>query len=232
MKLPLIGITSSLDEAGDQTLDHRYVEALESAGGCPVILPMTGSSKTLAPLLDRIDGLMITGGPGIERGLIGTLPDDLPPTPEKRQLTDSWSFAAARERDLPVLGICYGMQFINAELGGTLWADAEKQLGVQPHSPKRTGTDIVEHDLEVEADSLLAGLSGPGCDRVNSFHIQAVDRAGEGLTVSARSGDGLVEALESSDGLLLAVQFHPERLGSAWAKLFEHLVCRALGSAT
>ena len=223
MNRPLIGITSSLDDAGDQTLDHRYVEAIELAGGCPVILPMTGSSESLAPLLARIDGLMITGGPGIERGLIGTLPDDLPATPEKRRLTDSWSFATARERDLPVLGICYGMQFINAELGGTLWADAQKQLGVQPHSPRRTG-DAVEHDLNIAADSLIAELAGRGCDRVNSFHIQAVDSVGEGLSVSARSGDGLVEAVESSDGRLLGVQFHPERLGLTWRKLFEHLV--------
>ena len=229
MSLPIIGITSSLNDEGEQTLDRRYVEAIERAGGCPVILPMTRARAALAPVLARIDGLMITGGPGIERGLIGTLPDDLPPTPEKRRLSDAWSFAAARERDLPVLGICYGMQFINAELGGTLWADAQKQLGVEPHSPKRTGTDRVDHDLEVEADSLLAGFSVSGCEQVNSFHIQAVNDTGEGLTVSARSRDGLAEAIESPDGHLIGVQFHPERLGPTWSGLFEHLVRLAGG---
>jgi putative glutamine amidotransferase len=120
------------------------------------------------------------------------------------------------------------MQFISAMLGGTIWADVEAQLGVEPHSPKRIKAKPIEHDLEVEPGTMLAKLGGAGHTRVNSSHIQAIDRPGEGLAVSARSGDGLVEAIESADGLLVGVQFHPERMmGTIWAKLFEHLVHRA-----
>lgn len=227
MKRPLIGITSSLTAAGDQCLDRRYVTAVEVAGGCPAILPMTTAREALAPLLERSDGLLITGGPGIERGLIGSLPPDLPPTPATRRQSDDWSFTAAQARELPVLGICYGMQLINAELGGRLWADAQEQAGAGPHSPKRTNTDLVEHELELDGGSLLASLAGAGAGRVNSFHIQAVERLGAGLTATAHSGDGLVEAIESEDGRLLGVQFHPERLGTTWSRLFEHLVRRA-----
>ena len=87
------------------------------AGGAPLVLPMTTARTALQAVLERIDGLLITGGPGIERGLIGTLPSDLPPVAAKRDQADRWSFAAAQERQLPVLGICYGNAVYQRRVG-------------------------------------------------------------------------------------------------------------------
>jgi putative glutamine amidotransferase len=224
---PIIGVTTSLSEQG-QTLDCEYLDAVERAGGCPLILPMPSSRETLAPVVARVDGLVITGGPGIVAGLIGDLPGDLPPVPARRWQADRWAFELARVRNKPVLGICYGMQLINACLGGTIYADAQRQLGAGAHSPARNRGRGVVHDLLLEPGTLLAMLAGAGRVRVNSFHLQAVAGLGGGLRASARSPDGLVEGIESADGQLVGVQFHPERKpGSGWDWLFEHLVGRA-----
>ena len=138
MTRPLIGITTSFDaQSKQQSLDRDYVIAVERACGCPLPLPMTERSDALAPLFGLLDGLIITGGPGIVEGLIGDLPDDLPPVDETRYQNDLRVFEYATKKQMPVLGICYGMQFINARFGGTIYADIQKQCGVEPHSPKR-----------------------------------------------------------------------------------------------
>ena len=123
---------------------------------------------------------------------------------------------------------------INANLGGTIYGDAQRQLGTAAHSPSRTQGREVSHEVEVAKGSLLADilsedLPSSGRMEVNSFHIQAVEHPASSLKVSARgSDDDLIEALESEDGRLIGVQFHPERLaGTPWDRLFDNLVARS-----
>jgi len=229
MSRPVIGITSSLTVAEDgsvrQVLDCAYVDAVARAGGSPLILAMTTEPEELRPAAARIDGLLITGGPGIVQGLIGALPEDLPPVHERRWRADARAFEIAQEQRKPVLGVCYGMQFISARLGGRIYADAQRQLGAEPHSPSRCGGEEVRHEVELVPGTVLAGLAEADRARVNSFHIQAVEEIGAGLRISARSPDGVIEGIESEDGRLLGVQFHPERMaGTRWDRLFAHLV--------
>ncbi|MDE2998188.1 MAG: gamma-glutamyl-gamma-aminobutyrate hydrolase family protein [Gemmatimonadota bacterium] len=231
MSRPVIGITTSIENSkgrnARQAVGCAYVSAVERAGGCPVILPMVERREVLAPVLDLIDGLIITGGPGVTDRLIGVLPDDLPPVDPIRARTDSWIYHDARKRNLPMLGICYGMQFINARFDGAIYADIQVQLRKGPHSPKRSERLPVRHRVRTLPDTWLARLTGRSYEflEVNSSHIQAIEGPGSGLRVNAVSDDGVIEGIETEDGRIIGLQFHPEALpGTVWDRVFEHLV--------
>ena len=218
---PRIGITTSLED-GRQTLDLRYSQAVELAGGIPVIVPLIQSLDTARTFAELLDGLIITGGPGITRGLIGTLPADLPAVDYRRDRSDEFIFRALTDR--PILGICYGMQFANAMAGGTIYADVQAQLASDIHSSDRGAG---EHVIEIEWASRLYEILATSTLRTNTHHIQALADLGAGLRVTARATDGVIEAIESEDGRVLGTQFHPERMLDRAGPLFEDLVRRA-----
>jgi putative glutamine amidotransferase len=223
---PRIGITTSFNE-GEQRLDLRYVRAVEAAGGLPLIVPMLESDERARAFADLLDALIITGGPAITEGLVGELPGDIDLTDPVRVESDRRVLAAFRQSRKPVLGICYGMQLVNAVSGGTIYADVQAQLAdAGIHSQKRGGAD---HRVNIEPGSHLARILGTDRIEANTHHVQAVCTAGKGFRVSARAPDGVVEAIESEDGRILGVQFHPERMGPAMQPLFEALVLRSLG---
>jgi putative glutamine amidotransferase len=217
---PRIGITSSYKD-GVQRIDRYYLQAIEAAGGLPLIVPILDSDETAEEFASLLDGLVMTGGPGITRGLEGELPEDLEPVDTLRDASDERIFKAMQSR--PFLGICYGMQFANAMHGGTIYADVSAQSNSQNHS---AGRGAQAHFINIdESSKLYQSLNTPKIN-VNTYHIQALARIGEGLKVSAKAPDGVIEGIESFDGRIIGVQFHPERMGDSMLPLFRDFVAR------
>ena len=221
MRRARIGITTGFED-GRQTLDLRYGQAVSATGGIPVIVPLLQDAEAAGAFAALLDGLIISGGPGITRGLIGELPPDLPPVDRARDRSDALIYRAMSDR--PLLGICYGMQFINAMAGGSIYGDVQAQAGAGVHSAERGATD---HQIAIECGSTLHSITG--CDKLltNSHHIQAIVDLGAGLRAVAWANDGVIEAIESDDRRVVGVQFHPERMGATGLPIVANLVQRA-----
>jgi len=218
---PKVGITTGYKD-GRQGVDHAYIQAIETAGGIPIIMPMVKEKATAQAIVSLLDGLVITGGPGIIEGLVGELPDDINPVDPIRYDSDTLLYASLEQQ--PVLGICYGMQFINAKAGGTIYADLANQVeSANIHSPKRGAEP---HPVRIETDTHLANILKQDEMTVNTYHIQSVAEIGAGLRVNAMSPDGIIEGVETADGQRIGVQFHPERMLDDMLPLFQDFIAR------
>ncbi|MEW2415720.1 gamma-glutamyl-gamma-aminobutyrate hydrolase family protein [Streptomyces sp. NPDC046866] len=212
MPRPLIGITTYVEEStrfrvwdvAASLVPTGYHELVQAAGGAAVLLP-PDEPGTAAEVLSRLDGLVVAGGPDVDPVRYGAARD--PRTGEPATLRDEWELAligAALAADLPLLGICRGMQALNVALGGTLVQHIDGHLeapGVMSWHPVRPvgGTRyaaLVPEEAEVP-----------------TYHHQAVDALGRGLVASAHAADGTVEAIELPDPgrWVVGVQWHPER---------------------
>ena len=237
MKKPLIGITPAHNtETGDLTQRPTYPRAVAAAGGLPLHLPLEPSEEDADRLAQLCDGLLLSGGPDPHPFLYGeealAFCRNVSPLRDASELALLKAFMARRK---PVLGICRGVQLINAGLGGSLWQDIPSQVTApsplahqQPFSYATPS-----HHVRLEEGSLLWRLSGKR-ERlaVNSMHHQAVRTPAPGLTACAWAEDGVIEALEMPGyPFLLGVQWHPEYLrekDEAAAALFSAFVeaCR------
>ena len=220
---PLIGITGNFGDKGCELAKGYYQSVLE-AGGSPVVIPPYTDASAMSALLDTLDGIVLSGGSDMNPLLVGEEP--IPQlhgiTPE-RDVPELMLIRMAYERQIPILGICRGIQMLASALGGGIYQD----LGVQYQDAPliKHSQDLVReqasHTVYIEQDSMLGRIftqSGLGTGEkgeyvlpVNSFHHQAVRCPGELFKVSARSSDGVIEAMESNEHKsILGVQWHPE----------------------
>ncbi|MCP9469979.1 MAG: gamma-glutamyl-gamma-aminobutyrate hydrolase family protein [Nitrospira sp.] len=236
---PVIGVTPDFN-AGDRKdmggreptyfLRARYIRAIEELGGIPLILPLVAGPNARRRLLDGVDGLLITGsGPDLPPRLYGERQLYPFPLVSKRRADFELELVhQARARDLPILGICGGMQTINVACGGSLFQDIPSQVDRALNHRQKTKATRVSHPVVVAPKSLLRSIVGRSTLLVNSSHHQSVKRVAPALIASATAPDGIVEAIESPTlRFFLAVQWHPEFLfdrHAAHKKLFAALL--------
>ncbi|MFJ8012210.1 gamma-glutamyl-gamma-aminobutyrate hydrolase family protein [Streptomyces sp. NPDC096339] len=212
MSRPLIGITTYVEESTrygvwdlpTSLVPSGYYELVQASGGAAVLLP-PDEPASAAEVLARVDGLIVAGGPDVDPVHYGAVRD--PRTGAPATVRDQWELAlitAALDLDVPLLGICRGMQALNVALGGTLIQHIDGHV----HTPGVTGW----HPVRPVAGTRYAELVPEEAD-VPTYHHQAVDRLGRGLVVSAYAVDGTVEAIEDPDRSkwVVGVQWHPER---------------------
>ena len=222
MKKPCIGVSGSIlrDNSGPYVdllksyVNDDYTHSIEEAGGIPVIIPFTKNLELARETVARLDGLLLSGGHDVYPLHYGEEP--LQGLGEVWPERDQFDFAlikAAEEKQIPIFGICRGLQILNVYRGGSLYQDLKyDQNCTIKHSQNQTPS-LGTHTVDIEFESKLASAIGRSTWITNSHHHQTVKHVGKGLQVVARAKDGTVEGLEdSSYPWLVACQFHPEMM--------------------
>jgi putative glutamine amidotransferase len=224
---PLILISPSTQNQGAEfgdlslSLSECYTEAILAAGGLPFILPPTTSRNTIAELVRRSDGVLLTGGDDIQTGLYQTETDPklTATVGQTDPPRDAWELELINQtfaQRKPLLGICRGHQLLNVALGGTLIIDIPSQVPNALNHRQFDKKAEPVHDAQLTPGTLLAAIVGKDKIGVNSTHHQAIGALAKPLIAAATTSDGIIEALELKDPaqlpFLLTVQFHPERL--------------------
>jgi len=222
MKRPLIGINTDITFHQDGTMLHTlrapYVDAVRKAGGIPFLIPSV-DPEGATDFLERLDGLLMTGGDDLDPRTFGKEerhPDEVPLDP-RREAFDLVLIRRAVELELPLLCVCLGMQELAVVFEGTIHQSiADGVEGAVAHrvadgSPAR-------HEIRLAEGSFLRKVLGPAV-MVNSLHRQAVASPGKGLTVTALAPDGVIEGIETTEGrFAVGVQWHPELIADDGAQ--------------
>lgn len=240
---PLIGIPchAGVGAESDRPIfynNRAYIRAVERAGGVPILIPILEKFEGLDTLLPRLDGLLLSGGIDVDpqryneepHPMLGKTNPDL----DKLELTlVDW----AMEKNVPILGICRGMQVLNVATGGSLYQDLASQYpGSLKHPNWELPRNTMIHSVRVERGTRMEKILGTREVRVNSLHHQAAKVPGDGIVVSGFADDGVAELLEiPKQRFMLAAQCHPEELyetGSVWERLFKAFITESSQPAT
>jgi putative glutamine amidotransferase len=218
MRPPLIGITTyrAINRYGHTQIcvNEAYIHALTAAGAVPSLIPLGLTLEQLDAILERIDGIVFTGGGDIHPERSGSQwHPRLENVDADRDRVEIHLVTRSVEREMPFLGICRGLQVINIAFGGSLYMDIQDQRpdSLQHQSPEEWQRDRPAHSVQILPDTRLRAILASEELLVNSHHHQAIRHPGEKLKISAYSPDGIIEALEVLNYPYgLAVQWHPE----------------------
>ena len=210
-KPPIIGVTPLWDaERKSVWMLPDYLDGIKAAGGVPVVLPIEMSDEDADRIVETCDGFLFTGGQDVATELYGTkdATGTVVPSPERDKL-ESLLLSKALQADKAILGICRGLQFINAFLGGTLWQDLPSQHPSNIVHRQGKPYGVPTHNVSLSGD--LQTLLGKDTLEVNTLHHQAIKDLGKDLISMAESPDGLIEAVKMvNKRFVCAVQWHPE----------------------
>ncbi|MBN1418755.1 MAG: gamma-glutamyl-gamma-aminobutyrate hydrolase family protein [Planctomycetes bacterium] len=199
---PAIGINCDYDgEKPRVFLRIGYIDAVRGAGGLPLLLAPADRAAEIDALLDRVDGLLLSGGDDYAPRRYGAarIHPKVKLVHPRRERFDIAIARRAIRRGLPILGICGGAQLLAIACGGSL----RQHLASHPARG-------AHHAIDVDPSTRLAAIAGRKRVRVNTYHHQAIRTAGNGLEIVARADDGVVEAIEAREGFRIGVQWHPE----------------------
>lgn len=229
MPQPIIVITTKIEPIGlpHMAINENYIQAVIRAGGTPVMIPIGIDDRQIEQICQLADGILLPGGGDVD-------PEIFNGTPHKkvygissgRDHIELELVRYARERSIPLFGICRGCQVINVGFGGTLFTHLDDQFGKDVQHSNHFYNNL-PHTVSIQSGTKLAKMIFKQTIQVNSLHHQGIDRLGSGLVVNAVASDGLVEGVEvPGDTFLMAVQWHPEALpeDESARALFTHFI--------
>ena len=206
MNKPLIGITTDLKDENN-SIEQSYSTALVRHGAIPVLIPtLSDNVEYLEDIVNRIDGLLIPGSRDMDPKYYNEKPHTkIKPMSKERTKTEFYILEKSLNNNLPVFGICGGMQFLNVFFGGSLYQDMYSLLdGILDHEKGAI------HVVQIHENTILSSIIQHPSISVNSFHHQSINKLGKGLKLNAESSDGIIEGVEAENGFVLGVQWHPE----------------------
>lgn len=213
-KRPVIGITANFRD-GNAALAEAYYQSIIAAGGTPLIIPPYSDRSALLETLEHIDALVLSGGADIDPRYMNEEPDYalLHTINPKRDEQEILLTILAERRNIPILGICRGIQTLAVALGGKVHQDIYAGIGgkLLAHDQEPVERHIATHEVEIISGTLLTRVFGKERISVNTFHHQAVSIVPEGFVINAKATDGVIEGMEATDGRsIIGVQWHPE----------------------